>query len=286
MLHLNIQQAAHALGGKVVSGRIRCPAPGKDKQNRSLSVALNPDGTFHVTDWTGGDWRVARDHVKARLGITDSRPLAFNDNTPRVDHRLLADERARIARGMRIWRDALPIARTPAETYLAGRGVSYTGEALRFHPSCPFRKERHPAMVALMTDAITGEPCGVHRTALLPDGAGKATPGKMMLGRAGGAVVRLSADEDVTTGLAIAEGIETALAAPFRPIWACLSAGTMAAFPVLAGIEALTIFADHDKAGIEAANACGERWHAAEREVTILAPPKAGADFADMREAA
>lgn len=184
---------------------------------------------------------------------------------------------------MAIWRNSRPLADSIAETYLRSRGVRCGGDALRFHPSCPFRKERHPAVVALMVDAVTNEPRGVHRTALLPDGSGKAAPGKMMLGAAKGAVVKLSADEDVTLGLAIAEGIETALATGFRPIWACLSAGTMAAFPVLNGIECLSIFADRDHAGMVAANTCGRRWHEAGVEVHILAPPDVGTDFADFR---
>jgi hypothetical protein len=136
-----------------------------------------------------------------------------------------------------------------------------------------------------MTDAVTGEPCGVHRTFLDADGK---RINKKMRGRAKGAVVRLSADEDVTLGLAIAEGIETALAAPFRPVWACLSAGGIAAFPVLAGIECLTIFADNDAngTGMKAARACAERWHAAGREASIHIPTETGTDFAALKEAA
>src|SRR5690606_5106832 len=109
---------------------------------------------------------------------------------------------------------------------------------------------------------------------------------KMMLGAAAGGVVRLSDDADVTYGLGIGEGIETCLAADFRPVWACLSAGQIAAFPMLSGIEAITILTDHDKAGVVAANLCGERWHAAGREVTFMMPTRAGADIADLHEAA
>lgn len=65
-------------------------------------------------------------------------------------------------------------------------------------------------MLALMTDPLTGGPCGVHRTFLAPNGRGKA-PGqsKMMAGAAG--VVWLAPDTEVTLGLGIAEGIETSL---------------------------------------------------------------------------
>jgi hypothetical protein len=51
---------------------------------------------------------------------------------------------------------------------------------------------------------------------------------------------------------------------------------------VLAGIQALTIFADHDEsgAGQSAAEACAARWAAA-AEVTIATPHITGQDFND-----
>jgi len=286
----DIKSAARALGGDV-TGRnsIHCPGPGHSRRDRSLQVTFTSDGNFICRSFSGDDWKVCRDHVKACLGISDERPVAFNDNTPRIDVAALADERERIRRGMNIWREAQPVAGTVVETYLASRGLSYQGDALRFHRACPFRQERHPAMIALMTDAATGDPQGVHRTALLPDGSGKAASGKMMLGRSKDSVIRLSADEDVTLGLAIAEGIETSLAVPFRPVWACMSAGNIASLPVLAGIEALTIFADNDASGtgIRDARECAMRWHSAGREVTIRMIDAVGVDYADIvREAA
>lgn len=270
---------AARLGGKAYYGRyILCPGPGHSRDDRSLKVNFKPDGSFTVTSFAGDDFRECRDHVKAVLGLDDREPQPL----PPAPVQLL-DKTAQIRKALRIWTEAQPIEGTSASTYLLSRGgIVYSGEALRFHPACPFRSERHPAMVGLMTDIVTGEPCGIHRTALLPDGSGKAAPGKMMLGRAQNAVVRLHEDADVTSRLCIAEGIETALATADRPIWACLSAGTMKAFPVLQGIEAITIYADHDMAGIAAANECGERWFAADREVTQIMPSTLGFDMAEV----
>ncbi len=220
--------------------------------------------------------------MKARLVLTDAPRI----EAPIVDTRSLIENAQRIERARLILVDAVPIQGTSAAIYLASRGLAYDGEELRFHPRCLFGREWHPALVALMTDAVTGDPTGVHRTALLPDGSGKASPGKQMLGRASGAVVRLSPDEDVTTATGVAEGVETALATGFQPVWACLSAGTMERFPVLEGIEALTIFADHNPTGIAAANACGPQWHEAGREVAINMPTQVGTDFADLRRVA
>jgi putative DNA primase/helicase len=188
----------------------------------------------------------------------------------------------------RIWAEAGPAAGTLVErTYLPSRGLALPDDApIRFHPDCPRAAERWPAMLALMTDPLTDEPVGVHRTFLARDGRGKAPgplPAKMMCGAAG--IVRLTPDEDVTLGLGIAEGIETSLSVmqlfDFRPVWAATSAGAIRSFPILPGIEALTIFADPDGAGMEAAQACVARWREAGREARIIAPPGA-ADFNDM----
>ncbi|MGH7057676.1 MAG: DUF7146 domain-containing protein, partial [Acetobacteraceae bacterium] len=189
-------------------------------------------------------------------------------------------ERDTLALPRRTWPEAADPAGGPAERYLAIRGLALPPDApIRFHPACPRGTERLPAMLALMTDPVTAEPCGVHRTFLRPDGAGKIETGsaKMMLGRAG--VVRLVPDTGVTFGLGLGEGIETALAimqhAGWSPVWACASAGGIARFPVLGGIECITIFADRDDrgAGLKAAEACADRWIAAGREATIELPP-------------
>ncbi len=144
-------------------------------------------------------------------------------------------------------------------------------------------------MVALLIDGLSGEPRGIHRTFLRPDGAGKAEGrAKLMLGGSG--IVRLVDDQDVGVALGIAEGIETSLAvmqlAGWRPVWSCGSAGGIAGFPVLPGIETLTIFADPGEAGEEAAVKCAARWAEAGREVEILLPPelagKPDADWLDV----
>ena len=54
-------------------------------------------------------------------------------------------------------------------------------------------------------------------------------------------------------------------------------------FPVLDGIEFLTVFADNDENGIgqEAAIACAQRWMEAGREAEVLTPTMVG-DFNDV----
>ena len=87
-----------------------------------------------------------------------------------------------------IWSESCLPSGTIVEDYLRSRGLKLPDEpVLRFHPQCPRGDERAPAMVALMTDPVTREPRGIHRTFLRPDGGGHV--GKMMLGHAG--IIRL-----------------------------------------------------------------------------------------------
>jgi hypothetical protein len=124
-----------------------------------------------------------------------------------------------------------------------------------------------------------------HITYLDTDGRDKAPvkPDRLYSGPKKGGVVKLVEDSGITTGLALAEGIETSLSAVMAglPTWACLDAGNLAEFPVLAGIEALTVVADYDQAGLDAAEAVARRWTEAGREVRILLPHEIGADLND-----
>lgn len=182
---------------------------------------------------------------------------------------------------------------TIGEAYLLARGcvIPPADSDLRFHASLkhPATDYAGPALVALVTHAATRAPLTLHRTWIRADGrkAGIEPP-RMLLGGHSkrGGVIRLWPDETVTTGLALAEGIETALslAHDYAPVWSAIDAGNLAALPVLDGIEVLVIGADHDPAGITAATACADRWAAARVDVRIIAP--ATGDWNDARAAA
>jgi len=149
------------------------------------------------------------------------------------------------------------------------------GPVIRFHRSLRFEGKSVGAMVALYRDIHTDEPCAVHRTFL--DGSGYKI-GRKMLGRVNGAAIKLDADEDVTLGLHLGEGIETCLSGylrGLRPTWCLGSAGPIGDFPVLAGIESLTIFGELDDGGTNRrmAEQCASHWRAAaDREVHWVRP--------------
>jgi hypothetical protein len=192
-------------------------------------------------------------------------------------------------RALEIWKASSPFLGSPGHSYLKSRALTELPpgieQALRFHPQCPFNGARRPCIVALFRDVLTNEPKAVHRISI--DGGGKWS-----LGPQSGCAVKLSRDEDVTQGLTIGEGVETTLAAwqyGFRPAWACVVASNLAAFPMLAGIDELTIIVDNDKPderghrkGIEAALECSARWTATGRTVFRVVPNETGADFNDV----
>ena len=143
-----------------------------------------------------------------------------------------------------------------------------------------------PALVGRVSTAIGNRFVGVHRVYL--NGTDKAVA-KLRLGRSDEPVViRLWPDDAVEDRLAIAEGVETSLSAATlcRPVWSCLDAGQLSAFPVMRGIASITVFADNDPVGLRAAQECKARWLASGRDVLAVAPTRAGMDFNDLvREA-
>jgi hypothetical protein len=190
---------------------------------------------------------------------------------------------------LRLWDEARPISGTLAEAYLTDvRRIDVSmlppDIDLRFHPRCCFANGKPPCMLALLRDALTGEPTGVHRVRLSPDvfiANGKVQ--RQLLGRQGRSVVKLW---PAGSELVIGEGIETVLAAATklsqRPAWAAISAPALAKFPVLPGVERLVILVDHDDPGKNAAAKCIERWRCAGRHVRRLMPRTPGTDFNDV----
>jgi putative DNA primase/helicase len=286
---MNIRHAASALGGDVIGGNaIICPGPGHSLRDRSLSVRFTGEG-FTVHSHAGDEWQACKDHVRERLGLNGFNPV----ETPRVALAPVAsDDGDRTARALALWRAAGPIRGTPAAIYLASRGVAHDGEALRWHPACPFGRDRIGCMVALVRNILSDAPQAIHRTAIGADGqklSHLGSNGRMSLGPVGGGAVKLTEDADVTNVLAIGEGIETTLSIRqlpdlgALPIWALLSAGGVATFPALPGIETVWVAADHDASGTghRAANATAARLEAANKETIIITPTTAGADLND-----
>jgi hypothetical protein len=281
-------------------GEHRAPCPECDRGPRddALAVRVDHDGATwicHRCDWRGGIGP-GREERPARRA------------PPRQDARPEPGRYETLApHGLRLWERTRPIVPgTVAAAYLEHRGCAlppYPDEThLRWHGALKHPSGHvGPGLVGLVTTVLDCEPISLHRTWLKPDGAGKADlnghkPRKLLWNHRSDGVVRLWPDEDVTLGLVIGEGIETCLAAAragYAPAWATMSAHNLAAFPVLPGLEGLTVLVDHDKpdkrgrrAGIDAARELIARYVAAgfdpERDLRVIMSPSEGEDAADL----
>ncbi len=278
-----------------------CPrCGGRDRFSVSISKRI-----FHCRGCgKGGDVIELVRHIDQCDFRTAIQTLTGSDRQVEVMHRVRhqgavdrktsqEDDADRVGLALRIWREAQPIAGTLAERYLAGRKLHDLpgDDVLRFHHACPFSGERHPALIALFRDITTNVPKAIHRIAIDADGKKIA---KKMLGPVAGCAIKLDADENVELGITIGEGLETTLAGRqlgFRSAWALGSSGALKNFPVLAGIEALTVLVDNDapdragrEAGQAAAKECGRCWKAAGREVLAFTTDTIGTDIADIIE--
>jgi hypothetical protein len=71
----NVRAAAHALGGDIIGhDQALCPGPGHSLRDRSLAVRFVADG-FIVHSHANDDWQTCREHVSARLGWDNQRPV-------------------------------------------------------------------------------------------------------------------------------------------------------------------------------------------------------------------
>jgi hypothetical protein len=234
--------------------RAPCPQCNRGPKDNALAIA---------TDGRGEVWFCHRCGYKGARNVA-SVPVAAKPS--RSGDRLRA-----------IWKRTEPLRGTLGATYLEHRRCALppVDSAVRFLRGSG---RYPPSLCSLVTDPITGKPMTLHFTRLRWDGLGKAGTERDKLLLAGhpkaGGVIRIWRDEAVTHGLGIAEGIETALSAAyaFTPVWATVDAGNMTAFPVLDGIQSLTIFADNDPSGRRAARACGQRWADAGRDAWIATP--------------
>ncbi len=253
--------------------RITCPACGRGERDRTLGVTIEHDGAGVAHCHRCHFVENYRPDRGARI-TTQSKPR-IKAATPPAKHDTLSDY------GRELWAASKPLSGVALD-YLNARRcrIPPADGDIRYHPAL-----KHPtgyvgpALVARITDAVTGEALSLHRTWIRADGRkADVEPPRLLLAghRKQGGVIRLWPDEAVTQGLGIAEGIESALSLAWahEPTWSVIDAGNMAAFPVLPGIEVLTIAADNDVAGQNAADECGIRWANADCEVYIVTPKK------------
>lgn len=261
---MNLHDLRARLGGNVYDGGKRWvgPGPGHSRGDRSLSLKMADGGRLVIWSFVGDSLADCRAHLG--LAADEGHPMTASQQRREREGRKAAEaaERVRkLAHCRRVWESSLPAQGSPVEAYLRGRDITCPiPPALRFHPFAPLGYDGRrtvPAMVAMVTN-LAGKSCGLHLTALRPDGSGKADMSnpKLMFGVTGGGAVRLADGPNTTGTLMVTEGIETGLSASLLfnglPTWACLSASGLKTFVPPRKTDVLLVAADGDKAGLEA----------------------------------
>jgi len=266
----------------------------------------------------GGRMRDAMAWARSYLGLDDLDPNRLAHEQATIRRRQVAAEAEQRKRAERMVRHAralfvpqagcVPIVDTPAEWYLANRGIDlsflevngqrYTPRALAFHPAVlctELGKDIHlPALIArIINDA--GEHIGTHRTWLAQDAAGNwgkaplACPKKVLGDYAGGYIPlwkgacrktlsAIDAGVDVLMSEGIEDGLSAACARPEHRVIAGISLSNFGNIVFPPQMGRLVILQQNDPEGSKAEQAL-ERAIAQQqaRGATVaLAPPPAG----------
>lgn len=213
-------------------------------------------------------------------GAAGPRILRCKEDVGAKRRDFTTDELKRIADARRLWDQAQPIGGVPEVAgYLAARGGLVVGACkneLHYSPVVAWENERRGCLLAAYRNFYTDEITGLCRILLDEPEHWPKTQRKMV------GVVRLAAAKltPFTDTLAVAEGVETALAANmlgYGPAWALGSAGAVASLPVLPSIHRLILLEENNDVSRELVDRCARRWMRAGRRVTRVRPD-AGCD--------
>ncbi len=288
-----------ALGGSWwgKSGLAHCPVPGHGRnrgdRNPSLSISKGDHQSLILFCHAGCS---QIDVLRAIAKLENAPPGRTMPDNPRKTSQG-SSSACKTVDWRAAWDEAVPIANTPAQTYLSeARRVVTPNEiqwppadAVRYHPNAPFNEAgdwRVPGLLAAVRDA-SGTITGVQVTGLRSDGSAKILARKKRhnFGHFKGGAVRLGPVKSGrrSAALAVAEGLETALGFARLSGYSCwASLGVhLASFAPPMAIDELVIAADHDTPGLKSARRLAERCGAIAL-VEIRHPEREGADWADV----
>lgn len=291
---MNAKMIALALGGRKsgASWMARCPA--HDDRSPSLSLS-DKGGQVLWRCWAGCDQMAVLEALRG-LGLAPSHGRTGNVSFPRLVSSVPAAEvrGTTTKQAADLWEASGPAEGSMVKDYLANRQLALPepNPTIRFHPSAPYYGGGSvPAMVAAVTESVTGDFRAVSLTFLVSDEVGTVTKvagdrPRKFVGPIKGGVVRLGEPDDC---LALCEGIETGLAVQMRTgeaTWAALSAVNLrdVQVPDHHKRKRVRVFGDNDNSGTgqQAARKCAERLALKGADVTLELPKEVGRDFNDL----
>ena len=273
-----------SLNGTWRQNKGMCCCPAHDDRTPSLSVTLGRKAIlFHCFAGCSNEEVIA---ALDRQGVR-SRDLFDASGAVAADRQ---KKRAFNSNARRLWHSATAIAGSPAERYLAQRGLVRATDQLHYLERTPLGPQEAvqflPAMLAAVTTDIGI--IAVHRT-FLDLGSGKLAGferPKRALGSLGCGAVRLAPTAAGRLGLA--EGIESALSAMQLfgiPCWATLGNERFGLVAIPESVIELHLFIDNDAGGELAEQRALKAYSAPGRVIQSRAPASSGFDWNDELQA-
>ena len=273
-----------SLNGTWRQNKGMCCCPAHDDRIPSLSVTLGRKAIlFHCFAGCSNEEVIA---ALERQGVR-SRDLFDGAGAVAADR---LEKRAFNSNARRLWHSATAIPGTPAEVYLAQRGILRASDQLRYLERTPLGPRGAVQFLPAMLAAVTTDVgvIAVHRT-FLDSGSGKLAGferPKRALGSLGCGAVRLAPPAAGRLGLA--EGIESALSAMQLfgvPCWATLGNERFGLVAIPESVRELDLFIDNDAGGEHAEHRGLKAYSAPGRVIKSRAPASADFDWNDELKA-
>jgi DNA primase len=256
-----------------------------------FGCAAHGDVITFVMGFAGCSFREAVEDLYCGHGFTDpdvTRRAAERQHHAKAERHAQdkREVRSRLEYARHLWRKAVPASATLVETYLRARGITIPiPPSLRYLAAAKHKPTGLilPAMIGGV-QGVNGTIVGVHRTFLCRDGTAKASVRelRMSLGPVAGGAVRFG---PAAHGLAVAEGIETALsiaqAYPDLSVWSGISTSLMRRLLLPPQVREVVLCVDGDEAGDKAGRHLAERF-ASEGRAVRIAPAPDGQDYNDL----
>ncbi|WP_353226685.1 toprim domain-containing protein [Novosphingobium sp.] len=280
-LEVRAREIVTGLGGSWSRSRGMCRCPAHEDRTPSLSVTLGSRAIlFHC--FAG----CANDAVLAALAQRGIKTATLFDGRS-VSVRSVRSDEAPPENIQRLWREAVCLIDSPAERYLAKRGITAGSPDLRYLARTPLGPKGavrfFPALVATVRNDLGV--LALHRTFIDLKTAriAKVDGPKRALGALGRGAVRLHGARGGKLGLA--EGIETALSAKQLtgiPCWATLGTERFGLVAIPESVSELHLFIDHDAGGAQAELRARAAYACEGRTIVTHRPEQPGADWNDV----
>ncbi|WP_235600726.1 MULTISPECIES: DUF7146 domain-containing protein [unclassified Sphingobium] len=260
------------LGGRWVNGGGMCRCPAHADKTPSLSVRRGTS-TLLFKCFAGCTFGEILQALRSERFQVPRQASGLPYVDPSPCRRELA---------LKLWREAQPLAGTPAQRYLASRHIMTWSPALRYHPATPLGAGRNVRFLPAMLAAITHDRklLGIQRNFIQLTGQpAPLSKNKRSLGTLGRGAVELAAP---MATLGLAEGVENALSAAMLldiPVWATLGAERFARIIIPPTVTRLVLLADNDPAGERAVARAREAYATDNRDLVTLWPPRSFNDW-------